>query len=92
MTTSQWIGLWLIVAAAVVMTATVAIVVVGLATVLNRRDERRGGCRGEGCRREAGRHGCTRTRAVDGPAARDLATLARAGRVDRETVRKWEGE
>jgi hypothetical protein len=92
MTTSQWIGLWLIVAAAVVMTATVAIVVVGLATVLNRRDERRGGCRGDGCRREAGRHGCPRTRAVDGPAARDLATLARAGWVDRETVRKWEGE
>jgi hypothetical protein len=92
MTTSQWIGLWLIVAAAVVMTATVAIVAVGLAMVLNRKDERRGGCRGEGCRRDAGRHGCTKTRAVEGPAARDLPTLARVGWVDIETVRKWEGE
>jgi hypothetical protein len=92
MNASQWIGLWLHVAAAVVMTSTVAIVVVGLATVLNRKDERRGGCRGTGCRLEAGRHGCTKTRAVEGPAARDLATLARAGWVGRETVRKWEGE
>lgn len=64
MNASQWIGLWLIVAAAVVMTSTVAIVVVGLATVLNRKDERRGGCRGTGCRLEAGRHGCTKTREI----------------------------
>ncbi len=87
-----WLGFWLIVAAAFLMTFTVCTVAVGLAVVMNRREEPRGGCRGGGCRRDAGRHGCTRSGAVDGPAAPDLRTLARAGWVDMETVRQTEGK
>lgn len=92
MTVSQWLGVWLIATTAMFTTATVVIVVGGLLLAFPNRDERRGGCRGRGCRRDAGPHGCTKTRAVDGPAARDLATLARVGWVDLDTVRKREGE
>ena len=53
----QWLGLWLIVAAAVLNTAAACLVLGGLA-VVNRMDGRRGGRRGEGCRPDAG---------VDGP-------------------------
>ena len=87
-----WLGFWLIFAAAFVMTFTLGAVAVGLAVVMNRMEETRGGCRGGGCRRDAGRHGCTRSGAVDGPAAPDFTTLARAGWVDMETVRKMEGK
>ena len=92
MTADQWIGVWLVVAAAVFATFTVCVVSVGLAVVMNRRDGDRGGCRGRGCRRDAGRHGCKRSGAVEGPAASDLTTLARAGWVDMETVRQMEGK
>ena len=87
-----WLGFWLILAAAFVMTFTLGAVAVGLAVVMNRMEETRGGCRGGGCRRDAGRHGCTRSGAVDGPAALDFTTLARAGWVDMETVRQTEGK
>jgi hypothetical protein len=86
-----WLGFWLIAAASFVMTFTLGSVAVGL-VVMNRREEPRGGCRGGGCRRDAGRQGCTRSGAVDGPAASDFTTLARAGWVDMETFRKQEGK
>jgi hypothetical protein len=89
---TQLIGFLLIASAAFVMTFTVGTVVIGMAIVMNRRDVVRGGCRGPGCRLEAGRHGCTWSGAVDGPAASDLTTLARAGWVDIETVRTFEGK
>jgi hypothetical protein len=82
MTTDQWIGVWLLVAAAVQATAATVLVVGGLAVLRQRKDGGRGGCRGPGCRLEAGRHGCTTTPAVEGPAAGDLKTLARAGWVE----------
>lgn len=50
----QWIGLWLVVAAAVVATATIAIAAVCLGL---RMDGRGGGGRCEGCRRRAGGDG-----------------------------------
>jgi hypothetical protein len=82
MTADQWIGVWLLVAAAVQATAATVLVVGGLAVLRQRKDGGRGGCRGPGCRREAGRHGCTTTPAAEGPAAGDLTTLARAGWVE----------
>jgi hypothetical protein len=88
----SWLGFWLIVASGCLMTFTVCTVAVGLAVVMNRMEEPRGGCRGGGCRRDAGRHGCTRSGAVEGPAASDFTTLARAGWVDMETVRQTEGK
>jgi hypothetical protein len=82
MTADQWIGVWLLVAAAVQATAATVLVVGGLAVLRQRKDGGRGGCRGPGCRLEAGRHGCTTTPAAEGPAAGDLTTLARAGWVE----------
>lgn len=88
----SWLGFWLIVAAAFQMAAAVCAAAIGCSVVMNRMEEPRGGCRGGGCRRDAGRHGCTRSGAVDGPAAPDFTTLARAGWVDMETVRQTEGK
>lgn len=65
MTLDQWIGLWVIVAAAVVNTAAACLVIGGL-VVVHRMDGRRGGCRGDGCRRSAGADGSGSP--VDGPA------------------------
>lgn len=69
MTLDQWIGLWVIVAAAVVNTAAACLVIGGL-VVVHRMDGRRGGCRGDGCRRSAGADGTGSP--VDGPAGERL--------------------
>ena len=92
MTLEQLIGFWLVVGALAGVTGTALLVAVGLAVVMNRKDDDRGGCRGRGCRHDAGRQGCTKPGAVDGPAAHDLATLARVGWVDLDTVRKTESK
>ena len=88
MNIEQLIGFWLVVGALAGVTGTALLVAVGLAVVMNRKDEGRGGCRGRGCRQDAGRHGCTKAGAAEGPAAPDYPRLARAGWLDMDTIRK----
>ena len=80
-----------VIAVAVCAATCVCAAVGGIALVIVRlHDEGRGGCRGTGGRRMPARQGCRTTPAVDGPAAGDFGTLARAGWVDVDTVRTWE--
>ncbi len=82
MTAHQWLGVWIVIGGIVLFAATAVAVAVGLAWTLNAREASRGGCHGQGCRREAGRHGCTRAPVAEGAAAGDLADLARVGWAD----------
>ena len=82
MTAEQWLGVWIVIGGLVLFGTTAVIVAVGLALMLNAREAGRGGCRGQGCRREAGRHGRTRAPVAEGSAAGDLADLARVGRAE----------
>lgn len=86
MSVDQCLGLWLIVAAAVLNTASACLVLGGLA-VLYRMDGRRGGCRGDGCRRSAGRDG-TGSSADGSAGGRLYAAEWPLGVIDIETMRR----
>lgn len=84
------LAVWLIAASLTFAAGTALLVAAGLAWLF---DEGRigTGCRCGGCRRMPAVQGCRTTPAVDGPAAGDFGTLARAGWVDVDVVRRWEG-
>ena len=82
---------WLICGSVLFFVATLVFVVVGL--MWSREEDRVGtGRRCGGGRRSRCGQGCTKPQAADGPAACDLATLARAGWVDVDMVRRMEGK
>lgn len=86
MTLEQWLGLWVIVAAVAIQVATTFSVVGGLWLVA-RMDGRRGGCRGDGCRRSAGRDG-TGSSADGSAGGRLYAAEWPLGVIDIETMRR----
>lgn len=89
LTFDQWLGIWLIVATAVDLTATVCLVTLGLWACGYGMDGRRGGCRGGGCRRSAGPDGVASR--ADGSARGDwVADAVRLGWMDIETMRRYD--
>jgi hypothetical protein len=90
---SEWLGLaiWLIAASLTFAAGTVLLVAAGLALAIE--EDRCGtGRRCGGGRRSRCGKGCKTSPAVDGPAAGDLKELARAGWLDVDMIRRWEGE
>lgn len=87
MTLEQWVGIWLIVAAATLNVATACLVLGGLWVATYVMDERCGGARGRGCRRSAGADGSGSS--VEGPAGERLyAAEWPLGVIDIETARR----
>lgn len=84
MTLAQWIGVWLVVAAFVVLSITGSVVALGLYVIFARQDARRHGLRREGSRPEAGRQGRMGP-GGDGASLGDRETLARVGWVGIES-------
>lgn len=87
MTLEQWVGIWLIVAAATLNVAAACLVLGGLWVVANRTEGSCGGGRGRGCRRSAGADGSGSS--VEGPAGERLyAAEWPLGVIDIETARR----
>ena len=87
MTLDQWIGIWLLVAAAALNVATACLVLGGLWVATNRTEGSCGGGRGRGCRRSAGADG-TGSSAEGSAGERLYAAEWPLGVIDIETVRR----